>query len=745
MFKKITMFLISAAVLISSTGCNKGNSKSNQEPTTIATTYTGRFIEEDITPTPPPIYMEELFFQDGIVTFIDRIDPSRVRRYYENEKKTNFNPKVMPPLDSLGDDINVNSIIGSNSGEYFLSYYSSGSNFLEYAYISQDETVNALSLSGCDLVYLDSFEFSSDGRLFACDPEGMVYEIDVASQTAKLLFSGESAFGAFDVVDKYIIVVDTSGILFYNYEDGKMEDTPEAIQNFIKEQDLSIYVYEFKYFFCDGEDGAFYFACKNGLFRYVMNGNQVEQLFDGTFGHFSNPSYNVSSVIRENEDAFIVAFREGLIMRYRYDASAVNEFTSTLKIYTLTENDTLLQVISEYKMQNPNVRVDYEIGLSSGMTYEDALKNLTTEILSGNAPDVMMLDGVDIDNYIDKHMLLDLSDYDSIIDPNDALLDNVAKIYKNGGLYTMPCKFSVPVVVGMKDDLEKIDSLTDLADTVEAMRTQDPDSFISLLLTEEMLLDSAIAMMGDELFSEGGVNESKLKEMLEACSRIYSCERTAALYPEFVDYFDSVYKEMNGPDKWSYSAASHSGYVAAGDAKITFGKVDNYDLELCLITSLDTFNPDVAYRYGMTNDSSVFIPSCNLGICASSENTEDAIQFLATAFSENVQDITLYDGFPVNLNSIQKLYDKKDSDEHMGIGSFSFDPDKHMSIRISWMDIFEINKFQKALDQLDTPILFDTMTYNTLIETGSKCLDGTITADEAVDEITAQLNLRMKE
>ena len=194
----------------------------------------------------------------------------------------------------------------------------------------------------------------------------------------------------------------------------------------------------------------------------------MEQLIDGYSCRLGNPSYTVSSVICDADGNLLISYEEGVIMRYRYDPEAVNEITSTLKVYSLTENDTLSQIISEYKVQNPTVRVDYEIGMRRGITYDDALKNLTAEILSDNAPDVMMLDGLDIDNYAEKNMLLDLTGSENTWNPDNVLLDNVVKWNSNDGkLYSVACKFELPVVIAWQEDMESIGSLSDFADIVE--------------------------------------------------------------------------------------------------------------------------------------------------------------------------------------------------------------------------------------------------------------------------------------
>ena len=45
-----------------------------------------------------------------------------------------------------------------------------------------------------------------------------------------------------------------------------------------------------------------------------------------------------------------------------------------------------------------------------GVTAEDAVKALNTELLAGNVPDVLVLDGLPADSYIEKGILADISE-----------------------------------------------------------------------------------------------------------------------------------------------------------------------------------------------------------------------------------------------------------------------------------------------------------------------------------------------
>lgn len=731
MRKKQIAFVMAVMITFTVTGCNKPKDEET-------VTYKGRYVEEEVSLSGYSDAFGELFLQDGTVSFLDY---GTKKLCQLNDDKTGFSKSALPDTSSLGANLYITCEVCSSDGTYFFRYYDDE---MQYGVITADGEVSSFSLDG---IYLEMMEFSPDGRLFAfgSGKSGyQVYEIDMQRQSAKSLFCMENEACAFDVVNNYIVAVDSSQMYFYDYKNETITETPEAMQNFLSEQGLSGGTAHIAYDFCSGEEDSFYIVSEKGLYRYVMGGNMVEQLIDGYSCRLSNPSYTVSSVICDADGSFLISYEEGVIMRYRYDPDAVNEITSTLKVYSLTENDTLSQIISEYKVQNPTVRVDYEIGMRSGMTYDDVLKNLTTEILSDDAPDVMMLDGLDIDNYIEKNMLLDLTDSENAWNPDHVLLDNIAKWNSNDGeLYSVACKFEVPIIIAWQEDMERINSFSDFADIVEEKYDEnwhDPYDYVTFFLSAREIIDTAFALVGDDAVTENGIDKNAMIQMLRDCARI--CQSgpltTDGRYRN--EEWISTYEESLAPsEKWVIRPAGRGAFILDGAANIAAGTTRGFVTDLNFITSLNTENSDIAYRYGLNDECNTFIPKCNLGICTAGDNMDEAQNFLAAAISENVQNVEQYDGFPVNQNSLQQFYEKNKSNEVQAFNAVD------TIIRSTWMDDIEVDEFQSTIEKLSEPVLLDTMTHDIIIDVGTKCLEGSLTPEEAVDEITRQLDLRMKE
>ncbi len=109
------------------------------------------------------------------------------------------------------------------------------------------------------------------------------------------------------------------------------------------------------------------------------------------------------------------------------------------------------------------------------VTREDALKKLNTELLSGSGPDILILDGINIDVYAEKGVLTDLSDVVKEADSKGGLYTNlIAPFYQGEQLYALPVQFGIPVLAGHETAVRNITDYTTFADMTERARKEYP-------------------------------------------------------------------------------------------------------------------------------------------------------------------------------------------------------------------------------------------------------------------------------
>lgn len=727
---KMIAIILSACFLLNAAGCNN----KSKEETTVSK---GRYVEEEIKLYDNIGDVGELYVQDGRISFLDRYSK---RIYMLNNRKTGFNNSPIRSAELLEKETDIMGSTVSSDGTMFIQYSRRDEDGTTdgYALIPKDGQYQEISFDNTDR--LTSIVYGNDGVLYGIGYDGILYELNISSKKFVKICDFGSVLMEYklDRAGDYLIAATPKEIFFYDCKNKAAVDTPQPIADF---WDSNITA-ESAFDFCEGEENSFYIACESGLFRYVMDGALVEQLIDEYSSSLGNPSYPVSSVICDG-DSFIVSCGDESFFRYYYDPEAINEITSTLKVYSLEKSDTLSQIISEYKIKYPTVRVEHEIGMRSGMTYEDAAKNLTTAILSGNAPDIIMLDGLDINNFEENNVLLDLSKCEDKWNPSDSLLNNIAKWNDENGLYSVACRFRIPAVGAHADELETIKSLKNFADKVEEYRKQYNDPYpITYFDSLESTIKCGLIYEGSEIISNGRVDKDKLEEMFDSCSRIWNnCQ--------YADKWVRISMDSQSDIEDEYIFASRLSCVLTDEHTLAIGTINTFELDLNLATSIDTTSIpcDAKVRYGIRDNDRTFIPNCNLGIVESGHNNDEAVNFIAEALNAENQKIHHNDGFPVNTNTLKWFYNKNEnSDNNNSFYDTSYyGAGNDISMELEWMTNKEVNEFDSYIRNLNTPVIMDTVTKNIIVDAGVKCISGSMSPSEAADEVVRQLELKMKE
>mgnify|MGYP002235248826 FL=1 len=178
------------------------------------------------------------------------------------------------------------------------------------------------------------------------------------------------------------------------------------------------------------------------------------------------------------------------------------------------------------------MRVNFEVGTSGGASAEDALRTLNTELVAGKGPDVLILDGMPLQSFIDKGVLAELS---QVISADGLIPQVVDPMRTDGKLYAVPTRFTVPVLMGKPETLEGLDSLEALAAAVqdgpEALAASGDINDIFKAVPEEqrpLLSFTTLRELFDQLYSvsapavvrDGTLNEASLRELFSVMQAV---------------------------------------------------------------------------------------------------------------------------------------------------------------------------------------------------------------------------------
>lgn len=421
---------------------------------------------------------------------------------------------------------------------------------------------------------------------------------------------------------------------------------------------------------------------------------------------------------------------EQALYRYTYDESLLTEAAQSLSIFTLQDSDTLRQAISSYQVKNPEQRIELQIGLSETLaaTKDDVVRALNTELLAGKGPDVLILDGLPIETYIEKGVLKDIADLIN----SDGFFTNITNAYSDGEkLYAIPARYYIPVLAGEKGLLDSLKGLSQVAEKAQLKQGNHglPNARDNALPEEERPL-AYVNLMWDpvKLFfpsnqntlleNNSTVNRQALSQFLDETKKLYQkCGTEDLAFLEEGDPLEEGIASFAPRDvygqrtllgianargfmdcfRWAWSAPTANGEK--------FVSPELYMVPLC--------GPD----------DHTFIPSIVVAVNGSSEQPDNAKKFIEILLSEDVQRPEYSEGFPVNKTAFQAAWNNS-KDE--------------FAVR------YETDMEQLAAS-LTTPVTIDETILEAVLDEVKPYYKDEETLEEAVDNISAKLRTYLAE
>ena len=600
--------------------------------------------------------------------------------------------------------------------------------------------------------YLNDMVFLEDGTLIGAEADtGTVYAIDKESGKTTELFTADAYINYLTVTNQYILAITRDQIYIYNIQTGRLEDTDQTLTDFIKQQKLDFtYTSEGNLSPLQISEGdsadTVYVACRSGLYRHVIGGSTMEQLIDGSLNTLGSPSVTLLAIYYKTDGSFLACFTGNKLVRYVYDAQMSVVPERELKVYSLYDNNTIRQAISGYQQKNPNVYVNYEVGMSGtdAVTAEDAIKNLNTKLMTKDAPDILILDGLPQDTYMEKGMLLDLSTY--MNDIEDQLFTNISNVYEEeGAVYAMPAKFQIPMVIGNKEVIRQITDMASLKEAAEQLRKEQPDgTILGTYQAEELIRLLALVNAPNWVDADGNLDRGALTEFMTKSDHIYELEQSGITEAEKQvhekENVNFVHEDFLCMDA-SYTAFN---YYADRQA-LALGKISAMQLNFSNITSVIDVDKEVDYGLWKAGTGNVFIPSAIMSVNAKTQDTQLAVDFIKEVLAKETQSIDLSDGFPVNKEGLTEMEKNPNGDEEFGTIGMIDETGREVDLSVRWPSSEQLQRLEDIMISLDTPNTIDPMLLHTVEEYAPKVWQGEMSVEEAVNEIVNKMQIRMSE
>lgn len=738
--RKLALLLIGALLVNLLTGCGGGKEDTKQDG------GTGRFSETEITLPEGVDYMQTMAkLEDGSFELIaHNNDTNTYSILHSSDMGENWD---VTPLEELGDAyISPAAIAPDGTAALFeLDYLEDEDIFkvtLGLATPQGEIKETPLQLPNRDDMIRQA-AYDSQGNLFALNTQGSLLKIDLENGTCSQPFDtdGISPY-YFSIAGNILCAVHDDGILLLDTTTGKALDNEDVMDDLVKNTDYANspgYERGAPMIFAQGNDDSILFVNHEGIFQHVLGGSVNEQLANGEMLSLNDPAIVfLSAVMLDTNNIIVAAFTDSgddKLLHYTYDAAASATPEKEITVYALEESTLLQQAVTVFQKNNPDVYVKLEIGMSGddGVTAEDALKILNTNIMAGKGPDVLILDGMPLDSYIEKNILEDISDIVDEVDKQDGLFSNIKDVYRQDGKqYVMPMRFYPSIITGDAQSVAAGSSLKTLADRAEALKKQGGTKYVlSPRRTDDLLRELFCADSASWKNADGTIDTDKLKEFLTQAKRLHDVD----------DYSDDELPES------SYWNASDQLYGSAetitqlmGMTQIGFGTF----IGMSQAQSLYSVQIQSKTTFGLmdTDSTKSFTPYLMAGV-VSGGDTDTAKQFVkALLGKEGASDG--YNGFPTNRaayeESVQEAMDETDVSIHS-----SYRDGMEADIEYISLSQEQVDTCTAMLESLTESSITDRVIQNLLLEQGEKYLDGTQDLDTTVNEIQKKINLYLSE
>ena len=607
---------------------------------------------------------------------------------------------------------------------------------------------------------VEKLAFDRQGGLYGFTLDGGAYRVDIADGTKKKLFDTEGIVDFVCLTEQYMVGFTTRNeAVIYDLEKGALAEEDKILQAFISENlGNSIGGMErgHELIAAAGEQkDIIYFAFRGGLYRHVIGGSAIEQVIDGATSSFGDPSMTMMDMVMLPDNEFVVLYDDVRLYRYTYDPDVPSVPEKQLTVYSLAENYSMRQAVSLYQKMHQDVYIRYEIGMSGtdGVTREDAVRNLNTKIMSGEGPDILLLDGLPQDSYVEKGILADMSGVVDGFAGEEELFSNVVEACrKDGKIYALPIRIQIPMMAGDKKYVDKIKDIGTLADAVEEIREENPKGAILGLRSEEQLL-YVLGLTSSAAWTDGNgkIDEQALEEFLTAASRIWQAE-VSGVDVEWLKDRTNFSSEFSGEGRYYATLSTNAINIAVGEQKFAVGKVYRVDFDYAMVTSIAGEAED-DFDFGLWDGqvSGGFIPDGMAGVAAASSENELAVEFYRFLFGRDLQDMDLSGGLPVNKASfdtfaVNPRAGSIGGDEELaGCLAMESSDGKYFSIDMRWPTEEEFGKLREMAGSVSRISTGDAAIEKAVYEIGPDALNGNMTPEEAVREIVKKSAIYLAE
>ncbi len=757
MGKRILLSLFLCILIVMQVGCSKSN---NSKEASNSTDGTGRYVEREM--KEPELKEGENFLailvdDEGNVGYYSLLEGEKTELWQYLLIGNNYEKKQITCFDNYlgGQDCTYNLCLGEDGLYYLL--------------INKTELIGQKSdiqgVMNCAKLYRTNKEMTSCEEVTPSswnqEDSGMeeskgTYALNIQVTANGILFCQENLqkeILSYNLTDKkpvsnfelpssdefivkgntiYYTSPDTLKVCSLNCETGEKLQYPcETLQDNSKLQ--------------ASKEGHLYLLDDNGIHRLAKDTTLWETVVDGSFNSMCVPTIDSIAFQVKNEDKEVyyvyyksmIQGKDNSLAYYKFDSTALPVMERELTIYSLWDDITLREAIAQYQKNNVGVRINYQVATSdeSGATMEDQIKALNTEILAGKGADIFLLDGLPMDSYIDKGVLLDISDIMIPKIEDGSLMSNIANNYvQNDAVYGMPIHFCFPMYITREPRKETSISLEQLSGLASLT-----DKELLPVMSYQELLQLFLFTHYNDLVSNDG--ELKAEELVTFLSRVKTIAESMGINGDSVAINHNIggydYRDKRILDIFTMDQIQ----VFEADYKVVMPYVSS----MRAFRQCTTCASEIGGGCYLVNKS--FIPKGIIGVNKASKEIELAKDFIRWVISDESQYVQVGDGFPMNTAAFKNwLEDNQEHNDDVYDAIAYIKPDGNIRvIEIYYPTAEETQVLFDMAKQLTTPAINNIYVMDMIVKEGIPYLAGEKDLDTVYANIMNKINTYLSE
>lgn len=770
--KRILSLALSAALMLSLISCaksgetssppTKGDKNNTAQPSVSAV---GAWVEQEVTPTDGKrAYKSPYLLEDSTLWYFTQevengspVQGKSIVRHVSTDNGVTWKSEEITWTQTTGGDIPLGFDVSKNGTVIFQSIRGQDEPFRLWL-CKKDGTPEELFLEGFDASNGASQMLFLNESTVLLVSSGRLDESGKLAPTKTAIFDLTTKKKISDVTqnetsENIFCPVSYDGKLYFaNYSNDGAVTLNEILPDGSVNENLAK-LPDFNYGSASVDaDGNYYFLTKTGISRIAKGGSVTEGIVEGGAFAITSPENYVAGIslaadgsiiasilpaANNNEDSNKIT--KNTLYRYYYDEKLPAPIVSdALRVWSLHDNLTVRGAIVHFAKAMPELAVDLEIALADGdILPQDALRNLNTELLSGQGPDVIIFDDADYEQYIKKNVLEDLAPVLKDIPFAENL---IAPFYQDDKAFVVPARFAVPIIFGAKDDISSLTSLFALQDKIlslpkrpdanvnddeyyKPLDEKDKYAFSFKSITE--LTDFVLQTSMPAIISNNKIDETALREA-------YGFIKAVSDYNNLANY--RAEQSDNGIE---ISDDNGNGLMLA-DGSLEYSQTNRakFGREIMYIPAAypSVLSNHDAQKHIMTAQpglvSGAYLPKSLIGVNANSGKKQAALEFVKVVFGSDIQN-TFYgydkfrgDGMTVLSPAITALLES------------SFKKDGYEAFRAQTNTIF---------DALKTPVIISETVREKLLAHSTALCIGEEDIDRAISGTIQDLELYLAE